>query len=139
MDDARYRELVRDNSQLEARIKELEAKGTQRDSNWVPPELKPDLMYNQKYVDAVFNPQPDPAVPASGPPVATSSPGIPDSLRPVPPGLTGVRSSGSFFYRGLVFLVKALAIVGFLAFLIWLVFFKRWGGTKGEAFRRGSG
>jgi hypothetical protein len=93
MDPQRYQDLLRHDQQMAARVKELEAQGTARDSSYSPPGLDPDLMYTDDYVEAVFNPQPD----------------------------------LSFFLNGLRFLLTALLVLAALAFLIWLVFFKRWG------------
>lgn len=38
-------------ARLEARVKELEAKGVPRDPNYLPPEVDPDLAYSKEYVE----------------------------------------------------------------------------------------
>jgi hypothetical protein len=128
MDDARFRQLVRDNAQLETRIKELEASKLRRDPAWAPEGLDPDLMYSDGYIDAAYNPQPAPAETA---PVPSSAP-----LGP-PPLPTGVMPGSSSFRHGLRVLFNALVVLGLLALVIWLVFIKRWGGTDGRVLRRG--
>jgi hypothetical protein len=79
MDDARYRDMVAKDAALEARIRQLEAEKLQRDPNYVPAAMKdqPDLMYNDAYVNAAYNPtpavytQPPPRAPGSGPSAGT--------------------------------------------------------------------
>lgn len=67
MDDARYREMVTKDVQLETRIRALEQQKVARDPNYVPTAMKdnPDLMYSDQYVNAAYNPQviPPPAPP----------------------------------------------------------------------------
>ncbi len=96
MDEARYRDLLAKDQQLEARIHELEAQKTPRDPTYAPPGLDPDLMYDDGFVEAAINPQPPPAPPPS---------------------------------RRLVGVVwRIVLILAVMAFLVWLVFIKRWGG-----------
>jgi hypothetical protein len=96
MDEARYRDLLAKDQQLEARVRELEAKKVPRDPTFTPPGLDPDLMYDDGFVEAAVNPQPPP------PP--------PDSRR----------TAGAFW--------RIVLILAVMAFLVWLVFIKRWGG-----------
>jgi len=58
MDDARWRDMVRRDADLEARVRALEAEKKARDPNYVPPAMKdnPDLMYNPDFVNAAYNP-----------------------------------------------------------------------------------
>jgi hypothetical protein len=95
MDPQRYQDLLSKDRQLEARVRQLEQQKTPRDPTYSPTGLDPDLMYSDDYVDAVYNPQLDPA----------------------------------YFAKGLRVLFAGLAVVALLAFLIWLVFFKRWGAS----------
>ncbi|MFO0926677.1 MAG: hypothetical protein U0736_06500 [Gemmataceae bacterium] len=121
MDDARYRDLLRRDAQLEARVRELEAKQLPRNPAQVPPALEkdPDAMYTDEYVDAVFNPQPtDAGTPPTPPPT------MPRTM-PTAHGMT----AGAFFWAGVRFLLKAAILLAVMAGLIWLVFFKRWGGS----------
>jgi hypothetical protein len=96
MDAARYRELLAKDQQLEARIRELEAKKVPHDPTYSPPGLDPDLMYDDGFVEAAINPQPAP---------------------PPPPSR---RMTGA--------LLRIVLILAAMAFLVWLVFIKRWGG-----------
>jgi hypothetical protein len=96
MDEARYRDLLTKDQQLEARVRELEAKKVPRDPAYAPPGVDPDLMYDDGFVEAAVNPQPPP------PP--------PDSRR----------TAGAFW--------RIVLILAVMAFLVWLVFIKRWGG-----------
>jgi hypothetical protein len=116
MDEARYRDLLARDAQLEARLRQLEAQGVARDPAAAPPGMQPDLMYSDSYVDSVYNPQPAPGwQPAPTPaPVAV-------------PHHTPRASSG----RVLRVLLYVLLVSAVVAFLIWLVFFKRWGATPG--------
>jgi hypothetical protein len=109
MDEARYRDLLARDARLEAEVRKLEAQKVPPDPAYEPPGIDPDLMYTDQYVTAAYNPQP----PAPRPPGA--------SLR-----------------AGLGVLVRALIVIAVVAFLIWLVFFKRWGGTEGGGPRGGS-
>jgi hypothetical protein len=106
MDLTRYREMLARDAQLEARIKQLEQEGKPRDPAYQPPGVDRDLMYSDQYVDAAYNPQPPP------PSVVNSN---------APSG-----RSGGGALRVLLIIVVILAL---LCFAIWLVFFKRWGGT----------
>lgn len=96
MDAARYRDLLAKDQQLEARIHELEAKKMPRDPSYVPPELDPDLMYDDGFVAAAVNPQPPPPPPPS---------------RRLPQAVW-----------------RIVLILAGMAFFVWLVFIKRWGG-----------
>jgi hypothetical protein len=60
MDQARWADMVRGDAQLEARVRQLEAERRPVDPAYVPAALKnnPDLMYNDAYVTAAWNPQP---------------------------------------------------------------------------------
>jgi hypothetical protein len=98
MDEARYRDLLAKDAQLEARVKQLEAQNVPRDPTYHPQNLDPDLMYTDQYVEAVYNP------------VAT---------RPAPSPSSG---------HALRTLLTIALIIAVLAFLVWLVFIKRWGG-----------
>lgn len=99
MDAARYRDLLAKDQQLEARVRELEAKKLPRDPTYAPPGVDPDLMYDDGFVEAAVNPQPPPSPP------------------PLPPS----RHVAGALWR--IFLILAI-----MAFLVWLVFIKRWGG-----------
>jgi hypothetical protein len=94
MDEARYREMVKRNAKLEERVKELEKEQVKKDPAYVPEGVDRDLMYDDRYVEAAYNPQPPP------------------------------RGSWTF--------LKILLIVGGIAFAIWLVFIKRWGGSAAD-------
>jgi hypothetical protein len=96
MDAARYRELLAKDQQLEARIRELEAKKVPHEPTYSPPGLDPDLMYDDGFVEAAINPQPAP---------------------PSPPSR---RLAGA--------LLRIVLTLAAMAFLVWLVFIKRWGG-----------
>jgi hypothetical protein len=105
MDQARYQALLSHDAQLEARLRQLEAQGVPRNPAYAPPGMDPDLMYTDGYVNAAYNPQPAVAVPYH------SRPG-----------------SAWHAVRALLFVV---VVLGILVLLIWLVFFKRWGGFPG--------
>jgi hypothetical protein len=105
MDEARYRELLRKDAQLEEKIRELEQKGVPRDPKYTPPNIDPDQMYTDEYVDAALNPQP-------------RQPHTPTYPHAQP---------GSSLRDGLRFLARAFVVLAIFAFLIWFVFFKRWG------------
>ncbi|MGH7173258.1 MAG: hypothetical protein ACRELG_23500 [Gemmataceae bacterium] len=96
MDAARYRDLLAKDQQLQARVRELEAKKAPRDPTYAPPGLDPDLMYDDGFVEAAVNPQPPP---------------------PPPPSR---RLAGAVW--------RIVLILAGMAFLVWLVFIKRWGG-----------
>jgi hypothetical protein len=95
MDPQRYQDLLRRDQKLQGRIEQLEKQGTPPDPGYSPPDLDPDLMYTDDYVQAVYNPEP-------GAPV---------------------------FWSGLRALFFALLALAVLAFLVWLIFFKRWGAV----------
>jgi hypothetical protein len=116
MDEARYRDLLARDAQLEAQVRQLEAQGVPRNPAAAPPGMQPDLMYTDSYVDSVYNPQPAPGAR----PVPVPSPA------PVP-----YHAPAGWFWQGVRVLLYALLVIGVLAFLIWLVFIKRWGGTPG--------
>jgi hypothetical protein len=107
MDQARYQALLQ-NAQLAERVRQLEAQNAARNPAYVPPGLPPDLMYTDAYVNAAYNPQP-----AAPPPVVY----VP---RPAP---------AVHFWHGVRVLLFALVVLAILALIIWLVFFKRWGGA----------
>jgi len=76
MDDARWRDMVKRDADLEARVRALEAEKRARDPNYVPAAMKdnPDLMYNPDFVNAAYNPSPavyHPPPPSSGPSAGT--------------------------------------------------------------------
>jgi hypothetical protein len=103
MDLARYRDLLAKDQQLEARVRELDGQGIPRDPAYVPPGLDNDLMYDDGFVEAAVNPQ-------------HTAPT--HSMPEVYPART---ITGALW--------RILLIVAFMAFLVWLVFIKRWGGT----------
>lgn len=109
MDDARYRDLLARDANLEGRIRQLEAEHVPRDPTYRPGNIDPDLMYSTSYVDAAYNPQPR---------VTTE-----DSF---PSGTVGLPASPRRAFRAMLMVFAVLA--GFV-FIIWLVFYKRWGGT----------
>jgi hypothetical protein len=98
MDAARYRDLLAKDQQLEARIRELEVKKLPRDPTYAPSGVDADLMYDDGFVEAAVNPQPPP-----------------------PPPLPPSRHLAGALWRIVV-------ILTIMAFLVWLVFIKRWGG-----------
>lgn len=128
MDEARYRALLEKDAQLETRLRELEAQKVPRDSAYVPKELAkdPDVMYTDEYVNAIFNPQPNKAgAPQAPPPTEPPVVYVPS----VPPRRAPGMSAGQFFWAGVRFFIAALLLLAALAFLIWVVFIKRWGGS----------
>lgn len=100
MDAARYRDLLAKDQQLEARVRELEAKKQPRDPTYAPPGVDPDLMYDDGFVEAAVNPQPTPP--------------------PAPSPSSSHRLAGAVW--------RILLVVAGMAFFVWLVFIKRWGG-----------
>lgn len=103
MDEARYHELRSRNTQLEERIRQLEAKGVARDPTYRPEGMpEPDLMYTDEYVTAAYNPQPPPAQHTPRPARGSSAAWV---------------------------LFKVCLVLAALWFAIWFIFFKRWGGT----------
>lgn len=128
MDAARYRALLDRDARLESRIRELEAQKIPRDQAYVPKEMAkdPDAMYSDEYIDAIFNPQPTGTGTTALPP--PTEPPVP--YVPAPPISRGPSmSAGQFFWAGVRFLFASLLILAALAFLIWVVFIKRWGGS----------
>jgi hypothetical protein len=101
MDDLRYRELLSHDQQLEARIRELEAKGITRDPTYVPPGMDSDLMYDDGFVEAVYNPT--------------------TTIR-----VTGGSRAGHFMRS--CFMV--LMVLGALFLIVWIIFVKRWGASE---------
>lgn len=116
MDDARYRDLLARNQALETKVNELEAQKLPRDPTYRPPGLSdPDLMYNDDYVEAAYNPTPEPE-PAPGPEPQTA---------------TGVVVQRPAVERHPFWvLLKVFFVLSMMCLMIWLVFFKRWGGTE---------
>ena len=98
MDDARYRDLLAHDARIEQEIRNLEQQGVRPDPTHTPQAMPADLMYDDNYVQAVYNPQPQVSRPAAG----------------------------GFFHA----LSRFLLIVGVILALMWLVFFKRWGGSN---------
>lgn len=109
MDEQRYRDLLASNAQLEAKVKELEAAKVRPDPTFTPSGLPAkDLMFRDEYVEAVYNPQPAPQTETT--------------TEPAPENFDS--GSGQRWWHG----IRVLVIVGaVLSFLVWLVFFKRWG------------
>lgn len=62
IDDARWRDMVTKDAQLEARVRQLEQANGKPDPTYVPTGVEPDMMYDGNYVKAVTG--------VSGPPVA---------------------------------------------------------------------
>jgi hypothetical protein len=61
MDQARYNDLLAKNAELAGRVRALEQQGVVRNTAYQPAGMKEsDLMYNDEYVKAVYNPQPEP-------------------------------------------------------------------------------
>jgi len=58
MDAARYQTLIAADSNLEARVRQLEAQGVPRDPNYAPPGIDPDLMYTDQYVNRAYHTRP---------------------------------------------------------------------------------
>jgi hypothetical protein len=110
MEEARYRELLAKDSELQARIRVLEAKNAARDPNFVLPSMadNPDLQYNHDFVKAAVNDQ--------GPPPAQVPVGYDNS------GSGGGAGVGKFFFW---FFVVVLALLA-AAFVIWLVAIKEY-------------
>lgn len=100
MDQFRYRDMLARDSALEGRVRQLEAQKVPRDPTYTPPGVDPDLMYSDSYVESAVNP----------------TIRHPDAV-PEPASDSGI----SCFH--------VMLICGIVAFLIWIVFFKRWSGT----------
>lgn len=58
MDQARLNEMYAQNAGLRAKVAALEAQKLARDPTYMPPNVDPDLAYNDAYVNAAFNPHP---------------------------------------------------------------------------------
>lgn len=58
MDQARLSAMYAQNAGLQARVAALEAQRIPRDPTYAPPNVDPDLSYNDGYVNAAYNPQP---------------------------------------------------------------------------------
>jgi hypothetical protein len=97
MDSARYRDLVAHDARIEQEINTLRQQGAPPNPTATPQNMPADLMYNDAYVQSVYNPQPLAPRPAGG------------------------------FLRGLS---RFLLFVGVSLVAVWLVFFKRWGGSN---------
>jgi len=99
LDDARYRDMVKRDADLEARVRALEAEKKARDPNYVPSGLSdnPDLMYNKDFVNAAYNPSP--------------------AVYHPPPPSTGPSAGTVLFWLLIIVLVGALVV-----FVIWFVF-----------------
>lgn len=115
IDDTRYRDLLAHDANLEARIRQFETQQVARDPTYRPENIDQDLMYDKRYVEAAYNPQPAATTSSPSPPVTTAyTPSRPTSSR------------GAFPAMSTVFIV-----LGVMALIIWLVFYKRWGGIGG--------
>lgn len=102
MDQARYAELLRRDARLQAEIDQLKAQNIARDAGYVPPQMadNPDLMFNQEFVNASYNPQE----------IETNTP------------VEGGSGAGTFFMW--VFIVFAVLVVDGL--LIYFLFFREY-------------
>jgi hypothetical protein len=129
MDPARYSQLQARDAQLESRLRQLESHGVARDSTYAPDGIDHDLMYSDDFVTSVYNTQ-APAPPADSASSALlarapRSGGATPNPLPVDPASTLHRPGGR---------MRPLLMVVFVgvstAVLIWLVFFKRWGGPR---------
>lgn len=58
MDQARLNAMYAQNGELRARVAALEKQGVVRDATYTPSGVDPDLMYDDNYVNAVYNPVP---------------------------------------------------------------------------------
>lgn len=58
MDSARINALYAQNAALRSKVNALEGTVV-RDQSWVPPNVDRDLLYDEPYVNAVYNPRPD--------------------------------------------------------------------------------
>lgn len=115
IDDARYRDLLAHDANLQARIQQLEAQRLPRDPAYRPSNIDPDLMYSDSYVDAVYNPQPTDTVQSSRP-----------SVRGAP--IPGRQVSSGAVARAMIMVFVVLVLI---TLTIWLVFYKRWGSIGG--------
>jgi hypothetical protein len=108
MDRARYNDLLARDANLRARVEQLEhQQGLTRNPNWAPQNMDYDLMVTDNVATAAYNPVPPPAVPV----------GVAPAYHPVS------------LLHVLWVLIKFIMVFAFIAFLIWLVFIKRWGAT----------
>ncbi len=98
----RYDRLEK-NAEVKKRIEEMEREGKPRDPTYTPENLPPDLMYDDEYVEAAYNPQ------------------------------------NSAIDRAARIFLAILLGGALLAFLIWIVFIKRWGGREERGEREDSG
>lgn len=57
MDQARINAMYAQNAALRSKVAAMEAQQMQRDPGWIPPGIDRDLIYDDDYVDAVYNPQ----------------------------------------------------------------------------------
>jgi hypothetical protein len=58
MDSARLQALYAQNAGLQAKVAALEAQKVARDPTYTPTGVDPDLLYNDGYVNAIYNPAP---------------------------------------------------------------------------------
>jgi hypothetical protein len=58
MDSARYRDLIAHDARIEQEINTLRQQGAPPNPTAAPQNMPPDLMYNDAYVQSVYNPQP---------------------------------------------------------------------------------
>jgi hypothetical protein len=116
MDNARYRDMVSKDAELEARLRELERKEklgeVTRNQNYVVPGMKsePDLQYSHDFVESVYNPQSNPT---PSPSSSTSSSN--DSSG----GSSGV---GAFFF----WFFMVILVVGICGFLVYVFFIREY-------------
>jgi hypothetical protein len=129
MDPLRYQDLLARNAELSARVHQLEVQGGARNPAYAPPGIDPDQMYTDSYVDSVYNPQRGPGVP----PGTVPPPSVPPPVAPAPATVPVVvhRPLSYHLWHGLRVLLYVLLVLGVIALVIWLVFFKRWGATPG--------
>jgi hypothetical protein len=151
MDDARYRDLLARDANLQARIQQLEAQRIPRDPTYRPGNMDLDLMYSNSYVEAAYNPQPLMTLPVWGatvvglmaPPLGDSpflaaAALIPERSRtitapdpaPLPTAAHNPSrhvSSGTAV-RAMIMVFIVMVMIGLT---IWLVFYKRWGSIGG--------
>jgi hypothetical protein len=116
MDQQRYRDLLARDSQLENRIRQLEAEGRSVDPTYVPPGIDRDLTYTDEYVNAVYNPRP-----------AESNYGeLPLADGHVNAAYTPQSQPQYYASRHHFSFVPVIVVVAFVGFGVWFVFFKRW-------------
>jgi len=56
MDSARLAGMYAQNAGLQARVAALESQGINRDPNWIPAGVDPDIVYNDNFVATAANP-----------------------------------------------------------------------------------